>query len=213
MAIIGAETPELTPAPRGARLLAAMIDAATIGVPSFLYMRRAQRSADGRAQLGKLGGQWNRVIGPVRASLDQQVGSPGGWVVGLRTIDSRTGRRVALWRTLVLALARIAMGMLQRRTFGVNTPTSQAEHASFARELEAIKHAHPDDPEARNDAMMRLYRERERRVDVNLFGWRMLAGIVGSVLVNQWLRRRLAPTVVVSSRAATARITARKSAQ
>jgi hypothetical protein len=178
--------------------LAGIIDMAVIGVLYALYARSAQRSADGRA-LGRLaGGRWNRVINCARPLLDEQIGSPGAWIVGVRTVDSRTGRRVALWRTLVVVLARAAVGALQRRAIGKRPPISEVERAELARERRAIRDTYRDDPDARNDAMMRLYEK--RKVEFKPTGWRILAGVVGAVLVNQGLRRRLAPTVVVSRR-------------
>ncbi len=198
MAITRAESnPQLTPASRKREALAAIIDMAAIGVPHSLYMSRAQRTASGRARLEKLGGRWNRASNIARPVLDEQIGSPGVWIIGLRTVDSRTGRRVALWRTLVLALARVLSWELGRGALGVRPPLSKPERADLAREMQAIRDAHADDDEARQLAMMRLYQE--RRVDVKL-GWRWLAGLAGAVFVNHWLRRRLAPTVVVSTR-------------
>jgi hypothetical protein len=199
MGTAGAETsPGPTPAPRGRQALAGIIDMAAIGVPYALYARWAQRSADGHA-LGKLaGGRWNRVINCAMPLLDEQIGSPGAWIVGVRTVDSRTGRRVALWRTLVVVLARTAVGALQRRALGVRPPISEVEHAELARERRAIQDTYRDDPDARNDAMMRLYER--RKVNFKPTGWRILAGVVGLVFVNQGLRRCLAPTVVVSRR-------------
>jgi hypothetical protein len=178
--------------------LAAIIDAATIGVLSALCIRWIRRGArDGHPRFERLGGRWwTRVFSSATAVLDQQIGSPGDLILGLRTVDSRTGRRVALWRTLALVLAQAAVQELRRRAFGVRPPISQAEHAQLAREVQAINDNHPDDPDARHHATMRLYAE--RRVDVKFTGWRMLAGVVGAALVNQWLRRRLAPTVVVA---------------
>ncbi len=193
-----------TPAPRGREALASLIDMVTIGLPYALFARRAAGGAEGRALRGAAGGRWElwgRVFNWVRPALDEQVGSPGAWIVGLRTVDSRTGRRVALWRTLVLTLARAATGELQRRAVGVRSSVAEAEHAKFARELRAIREAHADDPDARNDAIKRLYSERGG-VDVRFNPLRVLGGVAGGVLANRWLRRRLAPTVVVATRGA-----------
>ncbi len=188
--------PTAKPAPRGREGLASLIDMVTIGLPYALFARRAARGADGRALGRAAGGRWGRVFNWARPALDEQVGSPGAWIVGLRTVDSRTGRRVALWRTLALTLARAAIGELQRRAVGVRSPAVEAEHATLARELQAIKDAHPDDPGARADAIKRLYSERGG-IDVRFNPLRVLGGVTAATFANRWLRRRLAPTVVI----------------
>jgi hypothetical protein len=208
VAIASAEgSPQLTPAPRGRRTLGGIIDAATIGGASILYTIWTRRGARGAG--GRLGGRWQqRVLNSVTALVYQQLGSPGAWILGLRTVDSRTGRRLALWRSLAVVLAAAAIQELRGRAFGVRTASPPVDQAEIAREMQAIRDAHPDDPDARNHAMMSFYRE--RKAGVAFSGPRALAGIVGATLANQWLRRRLAPTVVVSRRSGSG-LTDRKS--
>ena len=45
-----------------------------------------------------------------------QIASPGERLSGVRTVDRRTGRRVALWRTLLLVTVRAAGAELVRRS-------------------------------------------------------------------------------------------------
>jgi hypothetical protein len=185
---------EIDPAPRWRRMLAGAVDAAIGGGVVWLSRRRLS-GVDARAK------RWMLWFGPTSEFVREQLGSPGEWIVGVRTVDRRTGRRVALWRTVTLVLARVVVDEIQRNTSGVPSPIPEAQHAELARELQAIKDAHPDDPDARNQATMRLYKERQ--VDFaggQPAGWRMLAGIVGGVAVNRWARRQLAPTVDVVSR-------------
>jgi hypothetical protein len=193
------QTPQLTPAPRGREMLAAVIDMAAIGVPYALYIRQAARSAGGREGLQKLGGRPGRVLDGARLLISEQIGSPGARIAGVRTVDSRTGRRMALWRTLVIVLARVLTGELQRRAAGARAPISQADAAESAREMRSIMEAHADDDDARRLALAHYFDE--RRIDAHI-GWRTLAGVVAAALVNHWLRRRLAPTTVIVSRGA-----------
>jgi hypothetical protein len=188
-------TLEPTPAPRARQALAGMIDAATLGAPFALYRWRIARSGEGRVKGERLDG-WNRVFTAATRLADEQVGSPGSRIVGLRTVDSRTGRRVAFWRSLVVVLAEAATRELSRRAFGVRPPISEAQRAEWARQMQALEDAHPEDGDARREAIARLYEERQ--VHVRFTGRRMLAGIVAPALINHWLRRRLAPTIVVS---------------
>jgi hypothetical protein len=185
---------EIDPAPRWRRMLAGAVDAAIGGGVVWLSRRRLS-GIDGRTK------RLMRLFGPTSEFVHEQLGSPGEWIMGVRTVDSRTGRRVALGRTLVLVLARVVVDEIQRNVSGVPSPIPMARHAELARERQAIMDAHPDDPDARNHAMRRLYKERQADfAGGQSVGWRMLAGIVGGVAVNRWARRRLAPTVDVVSR-------------
>lgn len=117
--------------------------------------------------------------------------------MGLRTVDTRSGRRVALWRTLTLVLAQAATDAIGARVAGAGDPIPSAEHERYGDDLRVIQMELRDDPEARDRALTRFYEE--RRLGLNPDVRRMLAGIAGSALLNQWLRRRLAPTIVVAA--------------
>jgi hypothetical protein len=198
MGMAGAKSnPQLTAAPRGRRALAGVINAVVIVGPLALRMRHIWRNRGGdHSQLDRHGGRRRaRIAGPTTRLIEEQIGTPGAWVAGVRTVDRRTAQRVALWRSVVLLLAQLAIDALQHRLFAVQAATSDAGQADLKSELQAIEATHADDPDARNHAIMQLYKE--RKLDVKVPIWRPLAGIAGSVLINHWLRRRLAPTVVV----------------
>jgi hypothetical protein len=116
--------------------------------------------------------------------------------MGVRTVDRRTGRRIALWRTLTVALVRIATQQLARRLTPRPTGPSDTEREQQRREVEAIEARYPDEEEARNTALMRHHAE--HRVNVTAAIWPPLIAGLGSALVNRSLRRRLAPTLVVA---------------
>jgi hypothetical protein len=191
------DSPKLQSAPRWRQTLAGLINAATIGAVSVLHTRWQRRSRDAGSRPGASGERrWPRLLSLATVVLDQQVGTPGGWIMGLRTVDSRTGRRLALWRSLALALAGAGIQELRRRAFGVRKPLAVGERADLAHQLETIKDTHRDDPDGRQRETMRAFSERQ--VDVKYMGWRVLAGVVGATFVNHRLRRRLAPTTVVA---------------
>jgi hypothetical protein len=131
----------------------------------------------------------------VKAVVYEQLGSPGAWVAGVRTVDRRTGRRVALWRTVLIASARLGTQAAAKRLAKPSPPISEAEHAERARALQAIRERFPDDEDARNAALTDHYREHQVTVKANL--GTPLAISIGSSLLNSRLRRHLAPTMLV----------------
>jgi hypothetical protein len=186
-------TPEPTPAPRVRQVLAGLIDTAVMALPAVIYWRRAWRTGE-RSAAGQPG--WMRMLGPAAAVLGEQVGTPGDWIMGVRTVDRRTGRRLALWRTLTVALAQVATRVLSRRLTPRPALPSEDERRQQAREAQEIKERYADDEDARNAQLMRHYRE--HRVSVTVSFWPPLIAGLGSTLVNRAIRRRLAPTLVLS---------------
>jgi hypothetical protein len=91
-------------APRLRRVLAALVDMALTA--AVVWMLRARAAADERTR-------WLSVLPP--ELIREQLGSPGRRMLGLRTVDRRTGRRVALWRSLALVGARMGGQLLARR--------------------------------------------------------------------------------------------------
>jgi hypothetical protein len=178
-------------------MLAGLIDAATVVVLFARYLRSIWRSGpDAGPGPDPVGLQrWLRPLAPAVRVLSEQLGTPGGWIVGLRTVDRRTGRRVALWRSLAVALLGAVTEAVRRRLTPASPPISESEHEDFVREVQAIRERHADDRQLLGEEN-RLYEE--RRIGVNL--WRWLPATVGPALINSRLRRRLAPTVVVVSR-------------
>ena len=199
MARADADSPSgSTRASGGRAALAGMIDVAVMGAAHLLYTRWLGRGGrDGRNVLRR-GQRWTRVVGPAKTILEEQIGTPGGWIVGVRTVDARTGQRVALWRTLAIAFAGVATRELGRRVRGGSPPITDVEHEWRARELRAIHERYRDDPDARNAALAELCGERQ--VNARLSRGPTLAAAGLQTLVSRRLRRRLAPTVVVDAR-------------
>jgi hypothetical protein len=151
---------EPTPAPRVRQTLAGLVDAAVLALPTAFYWRRAWRAR----KTGRPAARppsWMGMLAPAAAVLGEQVGTPGGWIMGVRTVDRRTGRRLELWRTLTVALVQLATRLLSRRL----RPRSAA----------------PSEAERRQQEL-----------------WPPLVAGLASALVNRAVRRRLAPTLVVS---------------
>jgi hypothetical protein len=197
----------LVVAPRAPRMLAGLINAATLGLLYALYwrwLRHSGRDAGPHTDAARLG-RWLRLFNVVVGILGEQLGSPGGWIVGLRTVDRRTGRRVGLWRTLAVALLGAATEAGRRRLTPAMPPISESEREDLTREARAIRQRYADDSHLQQEAVNSVYEQ--RRIEVNL--WRRLPAIVGPALINSRLRRRLAPTIVVVSRPA--RLRARRS--
>jgi hypothetical protein len=186
---------EPTPAPRGSQALAGLIDAAVMALPAAIQMRRAWRARGTEGSTARPPG-WMGALAPVAAVLGEQVGTPGGWIVGVRTVDRRTGRRIDLWRTLTVALVQLATRLLARRLTPRPSLPSEGERRERAREVEAIKERYADDEDALQTELMRHYAEHQMNVTANI--WPPLVAGVASALVNRTVRRRLAPTLVVS---------------
>jgi hypothetical protein len=151
---------EPTPAPLVRKALAGLIDAAVLALPTAIYWRRAWRAGKTEHPAPRPPG-WTRMLTPAVAVLGEQLGTPGGWIMGVRTVDLRTGRRLALWRTLTVALTQVATRLLSRRL----TP----------------RPVFPSEDERRQQVL-----------------WQPLVAGLASTLVNRTVRRRLAPTLVVS---------------
>jgi hypothetical protein len=185
-------------APFARRLVAGLIDAAVLALPLALYRGARARRGDSGLWAGAGPPFWTELLPPVFAVVGEQLGTPGERLTNLRTVDRRTGRRLALWRTLAVALGRLATRQLVRRAVPRPKVPSEEERKRQLAEMDAIRRRHADDPEAANSELMRHYAA--HRVDVSVQPWAVLTAGVGSALVNRGLRRRLAPTVVVMHR-------------
>jgi hypothetical protein len=196
--------PELVPATRPQKALAGAVDTAfalaLVGVSWW--------SHNGGAGRRELADRMGRLVAltPLKGIVDEQLGTPGAWVAGIRTVDQRTGKRVALWRTVLIVSARMGMRAAAQRLTKPSPPISEAEQEQRARELQAIRERFADDEDARNAALMDHYREHQLPVQANFA--RPLAITLGSAVVNNRLRRHLAPTKLVGRRAG---VTARRS--
>jgi hypothetical protein len=192
-------TSKPTPAPRIRQALAALIDATVMALPTAIYAGRAW-SARGTGRRAARPPDWTRMLAPMAAVLGEQVGTPGGWIMGVRTVDGRTGRRLALWRTLTVALVQVATRLLSRWLRPRPVRPSADERRRQAVEAEAIKERYADDEQARNTELMRHYAE--HRVNTTVSFWPQIVAGLGATLVNRTVRRRLAPTLVVARRPA-----------
>ncbi len=189
----GAETePAREKAPRLRRALAVAIDMGLWSAPFWVARRRMRPAGSGTGE-----SEWARrarqAARPGWTVLEQQLGTPGQWIAGVRTVDRRTGRRVAPWRSLVLAAFSLARGELTRRLWSAARP-SPVDAQERAREVRVIVDAHRDDEEATHAALFDYHRD-DRIPDPNgahLF----LVPLALGVLESQ-LGKRLAPTVVV----------------
>ena len=170
-------------------MLAGALDAALLGGATWLWRQR-RRGEGTRA---------TRSMPPLELaaeSLRQQLRSPGQLLLGTRTVDRRTGRRLELWRTLVLLGVGVARWMLMRRlTPPQLTPAQERDRNGFLEELNAIQVRNPDDAVAR-DAERRRLLERQHNPFPDVLR-HTAAPMLAIGLLNSRLRRRLAPTTEV----------------
>jgi hypothetical protein len=179
--------PEIDHAPRWRRMLAAAVDSAIVGGAVWLSRRRSTHGGIDRAA------GWGRLFGPISELVRQQIGSPGQRLLGVRTVDRRTGRRPELWRTLVLLGADAGGWLLMRSVAPAPLTASQERNRlTFLDELNAIEQRHRDDPGAREAARQRLF-ERQPPSGVAMFA-RTAGPILVSGVLKSLLRRRLTPT-------------------
>ncbi len=179
---------EITPAPRWRSRAAGLFDAAVLGGVAWASRGRLQ-SARGRATLSLL------MSGA--ESAREQLGSPGQRLLGVRTVDRRTGARVALWRTALLLGAGAAGQMLTRRL--QPAPGFERDREDFLTEINDIHRRHPHDSPERDAERQALYRRHQVPVEPRQLLRAVGAGVAVSAL-NRRLRRRLAPTVEIRVR-------------
>jgi hypothetical protein len=182
----------IDPAPPWRRMLAGGVDAAIVGGAVWLS-RRQSPGAHERAS------RWAPLFGPTSELVREQIGSPGQRLLGLRTVDRRTGRRLELWRTLVLLGASVGGRLLVGRLAPAPlTPERQRDRDGFLEELNAINQRHADDPAVR-EAERRALFERSHSPVAATFA-RAAGPTLAIGLLNSRLRRRLSPTIQVLAR-------------
>jgi hypothetical protein len=135
-----------------------------------------------------------RFMGLPVEVLREQLRSPGQRLLGTHTVDRRTGRRVALWRTLALIGARAAGAELTRRLEPVRTPELEREREAANAEVTDIMRRHPQASPEREAELQAAY-ARHSHTTPSLPRAVAPSLVVG--LVTTRLRRRLAPTVEV----------------
>ena len=186
----GMEELRVDEAPRWRSMLAGLFDAGLVaGVLWLARDRRTPRALRVAAS----------ALAPTGELVREQLGSPGQRLLGLRTIDRRTGMRVALWRTLVVAGAAAAAPLLTRRLMPREDPEGDRRREQMGRRLGEIHRLYPMDSDVRQDALRRAYEEIDPppiRVDLV----RMVPATIGVGILSRRLRRRLAPTVEVLAR-------------
>ncbi len=140
-----------------------------------------------------------RIAGPGQHVLREQFRSPGQLLFGTRSVDRRTGARVALWRSLAIVVATTVSGEITRRLTVTETPELARRRQAHAVEGHEIFRRHPQDSPEREAALQELSARYPRGTlgpsAIRVFGPPLLSGLV---LLR--LRRRLAPTVEVLAR-------------
>jgi hypothetical protein len=188
-------------APRWRSTAAAIVDAAltwpvrrrAIGPPP-----RAEVDADPAAAPRRRAGLPANLIAE---ALREQVGTPGQRLLGIRTVDRRTGARVELWRSLLLLGSGWASLLLVRRLApGGRSAEQQRAVEAYWRELREIGIRHADDPEAAHAERRELFDRSPPPLAVNV--WRAVGPMLAAGLLMIRLRRRVAPTVEVIARRA-----------
>ncbi len=178
-------------APRWRRTGAGLVDAAIFAGVS-LRARKAGVVRDGTMLA--------RLLTPALPELlKEQLRTPGQVLLGIRTVDGRTGKRVALRRTLALAGVKAAGGELARRLAPSEGPERRRAQEDLASESHEIFRRHPQASPER-DAALRELSGRYPSSVVSPDPVRMFLPPLFVGLVSSRLRRRLAPTVEVLAR-------------
>jgi hypothetical protein len=175
-------------APRWRRSGANLVDAALLGGLWWLARSRG---------LVRDGSRAARLLALPGDPLREQLRSPGQLLLGTLTVDRRTGRRVALWRTAAVLAAGAASEELTRRLRGPEAPERERDNEAYFAEMQAIMRRHPQASPEREAELQDLY-GRHRRAMPSLP--RLIAPSLAVSLVSSRLRRRLAPTVEVLAR-------------
>ncbi len=137
---------EIERTPRWRSVLAGALDA---GV-GFVLLRAAP---------GPPGGRHLKVIqalGPSGVLVRQQLGSPGQRLVGIRTVDERTGARVAAWRSLACMAVTAGAELLAARVRRSETDQQRHARESHHQEIADTYRRHPGDPAAGEAERARL---------------------------------------------------------
>jgi hypothetical protein len=129
--------------------------------------------------------------------LREQVRSPGQWLFGTLTVDRRTGRRLALWRTIAVFGSRVAGAEITRRLEPARTPELEREREAARVEMGEIMRRHPRATPER-DAELAAAHDRHRLILPSLP--RAVTPSLAVGLLTTRLSRRLAPTVEILAR-------------
>jgi hypothetical protein len=169
------------PASRPRQVVATLIDVALAGAVAWSLRRRANVRVL----------RWLRLL-PAEA-VREQLRTPGQRLLGIATVDARTGRRVAPWRTLVLLAVAAAGHALSARVRGREDADAGRRREAVRRDLDEIARGHADDRAARQAAMQRSFSE-HKPPSVYPGLLRAITPALAVSTLNRRLRRRLAPT-------------------
>jgi hypothetical protein len=170
-------------------MLADGVDAAIMGGAVWL-LRRQSPGVSARVT------RWAPLLGPTSELMREQSRSPGQILLGLRTVDRRTGRRLELWRTLAVIGTNLGGRELMRRMAPLAlTPVQERDRSDFLDELNAIHERHREDPAEREAERRGLFERQRPSGAVTLTRAAGPALVLG--LINNRLRRRVTPTTQV----------------
>jgi hypothetical protein len=195
-----APLPALREAPGWRRTLARLVDMATVA--GVMYARRrmtGRRLIDAGPSVAPSAAR--KALGELLwpTALLERVGTPGERLLGVRTVDRRSGRPVALGRAVALTATAAAITALRTRLAPPPvTDEDRRLQQELMREVDELKRRHGDDPDAFNAAMAKLW-EKRKGATRNTVGPFLAINLGLSLLVRR-LQRRIAPTVVVMRR-------------
>ncbi len=189
-------------APLALRAKARAIDALALASAHGLYALAIRRRVHGSGLQAADIGRDAPIANMARQAAmvaSERLGSPGQRIFGLRTVDARTGRPVALGRRLLLVAVESASREITARLLGSGRHAVQESRRELKAEIGALKKEHGNDGEQLNAALLELLRQ--RRVDGSLspltdLRWLPLTMAMG--VASERLSRALAPTVVVA---------------
>jgi len=180
-----------TRAPRWRGALAGLLDAALVG---GLVWLRSRGEPPAQAVTGL---RWLRFV-PADA-VREQLATPGQRLLGIRTVDRRTGERVALWRTAALVGTALAAQRLAQQLAPPRPTAEQArEREAFGAEVREVMRRHPQDSPAREAELRELAARHPGARGPGVL--RAVGPALAAGVLSNRLRRRLAPTVEVLAR-------------
>lgn len=179
---------DLERAPRWRGALAGLTDAAVTGVAVWGLRGRSGVAASVL-----------RVIGPASPLVREQLGSPGQRLLGIRTVDRRTGARTSAWRSLAAAGLGAGGQVLAARLQPPAEPEERRlERQRFHEAMSETYRRHSTEPEAGAAERARLLTDAPPGISVNI--WRSVAPQVAVGVAASRLRRRLVSTTEIRRR-------------
>ena len=135
-------------APAWRRTGANLVDMAVFG--GLFWLARSRGIARAGTPVARL------MSVPVEV-LREQLRSPGQRLLGTITVDRRTGRRLALWRTALLIATRAGATELTRRLEPARTPDLDREREAAGAEISDIMRRHPQATPEREAELQAAY--------------------------------------------------------